>query len=91
MLIAARGKYGGGIHVTEQLSKNGNDYKTDGNIAALFRESWFNSGGNVEDDGLQDDLYVDFGDDSLEDVDRELEKRVNEAKTYDMSETEIKR
>lgn len=80
MLIAARDKYGDDIDVRKRLDEDGNEENVSRKIAALFRESIFQSGGMIEDDGLQnEDLYVDFGDDSQHDIDLELEKRVNEA------------
>lgn len=43
--------------------------------AALFAESVFHKEGMVEDDGLRnEDLFVDFSDNSEADIDQELEK-----------------
>lgn len=64
MLMAARDNYEEDVDVTVRLTKDGNEYNCSGNIAALFAESIFHTGGNVDNDGLEyEDVYVDLDDD----------------------------
>lgn len=57
-----------------------NEEKCVGKIAAIFGESVFLSDGQIENDGRGDgDTYADLGDDSIEEIESELEKHVCEA------------
>lgn len=63
MVIAARDKYGEDIAVTRGMGEDGNEGETEGKIAALYRESSFHRGGQIEDDSRKkEDTYVDLGD-----------------------------
>lgn len=81
MLMAARDKYGEEIDVAQRLDDDGNkEEESERNIAALFGESVFHSGGNVEEDGLvNEEICVDFGDDPPKEVENELKERIKEA------------
>lgn len=50
-------------------------------IASLFRESSFHSQVSADDDGISDDLWcADYVTDTFEEVDEELEKKIEEAR-----------
>lgn len=67
IFLAARDTYDDDTDVAVRLVKNGNEEESEGKIAALFGESFFHSGGQIVDDGLEDeDVYVDLGDDRLD-------------------------
>lgn len=86
MLMAARDKYGDDIDVADRLATDGNQEENEGTIAALFGESVFHSSGQIEEDGLEDeDVYVDLGDDRIEDIEDELQKRIAEAVSNGLS------
>lgn len=56
-------------------------------IAALYGELKFHSGGQFEDDGLNDsEVYVYLGDDPMEKVDKKLDERIKEVVENDLSE-----
>lgn len=80
MLLAARERYGDNIDVANRLQQDGNEEESEGKMAALFVDSVFHNGGQIEDDGLDDeDMYIDLGDDSIEVIETELENQVAEA------------
>lgn len=59
---------------------NGNEEESCGNIAALFGEFVSHNGRMIESDGLEkDDIYVDFGDETREEICKEINQRVKEA------------
>lgn len=92
MLMVSRDKYRGDTDVAKRLSQDGIEEGVSGKIAALFLESVFHSREIVEDDGFQDkDLYVYFGNDSQEDIDRKLDKRVDEAAMNGLSDAVVRR
>lgn len=81
MLISARDKYGEDIDVARRLMNNRNEEERPGKFPALFGESVFHNGGGVLDDGLvTEDNCVDFGDDSPQDIKKELSKQISKAK-----------
>lgn len=82
MLLAARDRFGDEIDVTKRFEEDGNEEEHDSTTAALNGESVFHCGGQFDDDGLnEDDVYVDLGDDSARGVEKELEMKIEEAKS----------
>lgn len=72
MLIAARNKLGDDIGVKQRLTKDDeNEEEIENIIADLYGEPSFHNGGQIEDDGSQnEDVYVDFGDDLVEELEK---------------------
>lgn len=65
MLLAVQEKYGSDIYAKDRLTADGNEEGNSGRIAALFGESVFHNAGAIERDAVEDDdIYVDFGDDT---------------------------
>lgn len=80
MLISVQIKCRDEIHVAKQVVEDNNKRESDRKTAVLFGELVFHNGSEIEDDGLQDDrLYVDLGDDPLEVLEIEPQKRIEEA------------
>lgn len=79
MLMAARDRYEDDTDVANRLNQEGKE-EVQRKIDALFGELVFQNGGRIEDEGLDDeDIYVDLGDDSIKDIETELEDHVSEA------------
>lgn len=72
--MAAQDKYREKIDVAQRLADDGNkEEESKQEIVALFGESVFYSGGNVEEDRLiTEQMCVDFGDDPPQEVENEL-------------------
>lgn len=86
MLKAARDKYGEEIDGAQRLTDDGNQEEISGNMAALFGESVFHSGGNVGEDGLEtEELCVDFGYDLPQEVEKALDEQIKEAGRHGLS------
>lgn len=80
MLLAARDSLGGDIVVNERLIENGNEEDKNKTITALYGESVFQQGGQIEEDGLnKEHVYVDLVDDPPEMVEKELQDCIKEA------------
>lgn len=85
--MAARDKLGDDIDVTEELEEDGNEKENKAVIEALYGESLFHREGHDEDDVLKDeDVYVNLCDDPSEEVERELQEGMKEARANGMSE-----
>lgn len=85
--MAARDKFGEVIDVSHWLADDGYEEESSDNIAALFGESVFHTGDNVEEDGfVEEEKYVDFGDDSPQDIEEALKDRIAEAAKNGLSE-----
>lgn len=79
MLMAARDKYGNEIDVAGPFVKDGNGEESNGRIAGFIGESVFHNDRQIEDDGLEhEDIYVDLGDDRMEEIEDEIKKRIVE-------------
>lgn len=71
------------------VSDNPNEEKATSHpkIQVLMEGSTYHSAGGIENDGLEeDDVYVDIGEDSEEDLIAELEKRIEDARKKGISE-----
>lgn len=84
--MAARDKLFEDIEVNMQLK--GDRYKAENEsmIAALYGESVFHGGSQIEDDRTgNQDAYVYIGDDCPEEIEKELKERISKASTNDLS------
>lgn len=52
MLIAAQGKFGEDINVTDKLRQNENEEDKDGTISALYEEPVLHMRGQIEENGM---------------------------------------
>lgn len=78
--MAARDKYGKEIDVAQRLTEDGNEKESSRNIAALFGDSVFHSGGIVKEDGLEsEEPCADFESDSPQKVEKALNKQIKKA------------
>ena len=102
LLEASCDKYGGTVDVPELLGKLASEdnpqNRTTGDIQSLMsaaKAQWgstFHQDGGAEEDALEDsDVYVDLGDDPIEDLEAMLEQRVEEARAAGISEKGSKR
>lgn len=86
LLAAACDRNNGVVNIPEALRKQQCDASEHGRISALLAEGVFHSAGGDENDGLSDeDVYIDLGDDSEQELDDALNLRINEAKDNGMS------
>ena len=91
VLIAISDRNAGVIDTTE-MSQEPETAAPDPKVAALLEEAIFHSAGGCEKDGLEsEDIHIDIGDDPDEDLVRELETRVTEAREKGLSENGCKR
>ena len=98
LLEAACDKFGGTVDVPEllekRLSENGTQNRTTGTTQSptgFAREQWgstFHQDGGMEEDALEDiDVFVDLGEDPIQELDVLLQERVAEAITAGMSQS----
>lgn len=75
-------KHDGEIDMAEMMSNRTIDEQNNnGSIATLLLENIYHSAGGSEQDGLEEeDIYIDLGEDTEEDINNALEQRINEAK-----------
>lgn len=91
-LMPARDKYSGDIDVTEQLSRGVNEREIYRKNSVLFGEPVFFNGRIPENEELHDEaFYVEFGDDSQEHIEQELNNRTDEAATNRLSNTGVRK
>lgn len=80
MLLAARDRYGEEIEVKAKIKADGNEKELSGVIAALFGKSVFHNSGAIENNGLEaEEIFVDFDEDTNEEIQKELDQRLKEA------------
>lgn len=92
MLFAATDRYGSDIDVKSRLMDDGNEEESSGKIAALFGWSVSHNGGTIRSDGLEeDDIYIDFGDDTAEEISKEFDRRVKEAAKHGLYDKEVQK
>lgn len=92
MLMAPNDKYGVDIDNKEKLYDDVNEEKPRAESQHYSSNQYFYNGCMVEDDSLRDgDVYVDFGDNSREEIDLELYKQVAEVSQNGLSNEGIQR
>lgn len=86
LLLVVRDKRGDNINVTKRVNKGGNEYEADKSIAALHEDALFYQGYLNDDDGLyKENVMSNFGDGTLEMVEKELLDQIRGAKANRLS------
>lgn len=87
MFLAARNTMGDDIDVSGKPNQDEDEEEHESVVEALKKESVFHGEAHAEDDGLINDyLSVDFGYDYIEEVGKELQDQIREARNNGLSE-----
>lgn len=81
ILAAACDRHQGEVDVERKLKEDGNLEENETRVVALFGDNVFHRDGHIKTDGLEDqDVYVEFGDDPQEAINKEICGRIGEAR-----------